>query len=85
MLAEDILSLTTGINKTLYLGLPSPYSDLAADDTAFNAFLNAITRGVIRGNINGQIHPNESVSGAETILALQFCKQLTITQDVKRI
>jgi hypothetical protein len=85
MLAEDILSLTTGINKTLYLGLPSPYSDLAADDTAFNAFLNAITRGVIRGDINGQIHPNESVSGAETILALQFCKQLTITQDVKRI
>jgi tetratricopeptide (TPR) repeat protein len=85
LLAEDTLSLTTGINKTLYFGLPSPYSDLTADDTAFNAFLNAITRGVIRGDINGRIRPNESVSGAETVLALQFLKQLVIAQDVTRI
>ena len=85
LLAEDILDLTTGINKTLYIGVPSPYSDLSADHTAFNAFLNAITRGVIQGEINGKITPKANVSGAETLLALLRLKQLVKTNDLNTI
>ena len=85
LLAEDILDLTTGINKTLYIGISSPYSDLSADDTAFNAFLNAITRGVIQGEINGSITPKAHVSGAETLLALLQLKQLLMTNNLNTI
>jgi tetratricopeptide (TPR) repeat protein len=75
LLVEDILDLTDGINKTLYIGTPSPYSDLSADDTAFNAFMNSITRGVIHGSLNGEIKPDASVSGAKTLLALHRLKE----------
>ena len=85
LLAEDILDLTTGINKTLYIGISSPYSDLSADDTAFNAFLNAITRGVIQGEIHGKITPKASVSGAEALLALLHLKQLVMTNNLNTI
>ena len=85
LLAEDILDLTADINKTSYIGISSPYSDLSASDTAFNAFLNAITRGLIQGEINGKIYPQKNVSGAETLLALQYLKQLVITDNLKMI
>ena len=85
LLAEDILDLAAGINKTLYIGISSPYSDLSADDTAFNAFLNAITRGVIQGEINGKITPKANVSGAEALLALLHLKQLVMTNNLNTI
>lgn len=82
LLTEDLLDLTSGINKTLYIGISSPYSDLSADDTAFNAFLNAITRGVIQGEINGKITPQANVSGAEALLALLQLKQIVMTNKI---
>jgi len=84
LLAEDILHLTTGINRALYIGSPSPFFDLSADDTAFNAFMNSITRGIIEGNLGGKIQPKSSVSGAKTILALVRLKELLATSKLAK-
>ncbi|MFL2534772.1 MAG: S-layer homology domain-containing protein [Candidatus Azotimanducaceae bacterium] len=76
LLVEDILYVKFGISRTAFIGSASPFSDLASNDTSFNAIMSAVTRGLMQGREDGSIGPQELVSGAEAILVLHSLKQI---------
>ncbi len=76
LLVEDILYVKLGISRTAFIGSASPFSDLASNDTSFNAIMSSVTRGLMQGRKDGSIGPQELVSGAEAILVLHSLKQI---------
>lgn len=76
MIVEDVLAVTQGASRTHFIGSPSPFSDLSSSSTGFNAVMTAVTRGLMQGSDTGEIHPDELVSGAETILVLDRLNSL---------
>jgi tetratricopeptide (TPR) repeat protein len=75
---EDVLVKLTGDEKlsTAYFGQDrSPFPDVRATSPVYNAVMNVTTRGIMEGELSGEFRPNDTVDGAEALLAVRVLKQ----------
>jgi hypothetical protein len=75
---EDVLIKLTGDEKlaTAFFGQDrSPFPDVKATSPYYNAVLNMTSRGIMEGDLSGEFRVNESVDGAEAILAIRMLQQ----------
>ena len=75
---EDVLIKLTGDEKlaTAFFGQDrSPFPDVKPISPFYNAVLNMTTRGIMEGELSGEFRINDSVDGAEAILAVRMLQQ----------
>ena len=75
---EDVLIKLTGDNKlaSAYFGQEkSPFPDVRNTSPLYNAVMNMTTRGIMEGELSGEFRPNDSVDGAEALLAVRVLRQ----------
>ena len=75
MIIEDILIKVLGDPSlaTRFIGIPSPFIDLQADDPYFNAVMLATSRGIMeaKDTASGAFAPLGSVEGADALLMIR--------------
>ncbi len=70
---EDLLIKITGDKSlaTKYFGQKnSPFPDVPATSSSFNAAMNAVTRGLMEPDLSGAFRPDDNADGAELLLAV---------------
>ncbi|MBI5492209.1 MAG: S-layer homology domain-containing protein [Deltaproteobacteria bacterium] len=75
---EDILIKITGDEKMAgaYFGHEkSPFPDVPATSAWYNAIMNVTTRNIMETELSGEFRPNDSVDGAEAVLAVRVLRQ----------
>ena len=79
MMLEDILMKVTGDNSlaTKFIGSTSPFPDLRADGTYFNAIMVVTSRGIMeaRDMTSGEFAPLNPVPGVDALLIIRKIKQ----------
>jgi len=78
LILEDVLIKLTGDEKlaTAYFGQDkSPFPDVKATSTFYNAVMNMTTRGIMEGELSGEFRVGAPVDGAEALLAMRVLKQ----------
>lgn len=78
LVLEDILIKLTGDEKiaTAYFGQEkSPFPDVPATASWYNAVMNATTRGLMESELSGDFRINDLLDGAEAILAIRVLRQ----------
>ena len=79
MMIEDILIRISGDGAlaTRFIGIRSPFYDLRADHTAFNAVMVATSRGIMEAGdtATGAFAPYQPVGGADALLAIRRIRE----------
>ncbi len=75
---EDILIKLTGDEKIAgaFFGHErSPFPDVPPTSAWYNAIMNITTRNIMETELSGEFRPNDSVDGAEAVLAIRVLRQ----------
>jgi len=75
---EDVLVKLTGNDKiaTAYFGQDnSPFPDVKATSTFYNAVMNMTSRSIMESELSGEFRINTPVDGAEALLAIRVLRQ----------
>lgn len=75
---EDILIRLTGDEglAAAYFGHEkTPFPDVPQTSAWYNAIMNVTTRSIMEAELSGEFRPNDSVDGAEAILAIRVLRQ----------
>jgi tetratricopeptide (TPR) repeat protein len=78
LMLEDVLIKITGDDSlaTAYLGHErSPFPDITPSAAWYNAAMNMTTRGIMEPELSGEFRPNDSIDGAEAVLAIRVLRQ----------
>lgn len=78
LILEDILIRLSSDDKiaTAYLGQErSPFPDVRATSTYYNAVMNMTSRGIMEGELSGEFRVNMPIEGPEALLAIRMLKQ----------
>ena len=78
LVLEDVLVKLTGdeaIYKAYFGQERSPFPDVPATVSWYNAVMNVVTRNLMEAELSGEFRPDEPVDGADSILAIRVLKQ----------
>lgn len=75
---EDVIMKLTGdakIASAFFGHEKSPFPDVPPTSAWYNAIMSVTTRNIMETELSGEFRPEESVDGAEAILAIRVLKQ----------